>query len=63
MDRRVVASALRALSSALATIRVVAARKLPSSDVALYASTTASAEVLRVYTREWLEAFSPSTTM
>lgn len=62
VDKRIVAAALKTLSSALAAARAVAARKLPSGDVALFADTVASAEVLRMHAKGWIEVFGPGAT-
>lgn len=63
VDKRIVTAALKTPSSALAAARVVAARKLPSGDVALFANTAATAEVLRIHASGWLQVFGPGATV
>ncbi|KAJ5157568.1 zinc knuckle domain protein [Penicillium canariense] len=57
-DRGRIAVARKKDSGALAGIRVVAARKLPSGDIAIITDTAASAEVMRkAQFKDWLKPF------
>ncbi|GKZ24960.1 hypothetical protein AbraIFM66951_011817 [Aspergillus brasiliensis] len=63
VNERIVATAIRTPSSALAAVTVTTTRKLPSGDVALYVHTAAAAEMLRIHARGWLDAFSAGASV